>query len=196
MFKLEIQPSEMLHTKFGTVKINNNNGYYQVTTQKQGNHRKLWHRLIWEDVYGEICSSDYIHHKDGNRLNNCILNLEAINKSKHQSLHNLGKTVSDETKKKIGNAHRGKTISEKQKQQLREFHLGQKHTDETIRKMTESRNSSGYYRVQKCKDNKCKQGFIWKYVYNENGKYKVISRVNFDDLEREVKNRRLEWREL
>lgn len=195
MFKLEIKPAKIIHTPFGNAKIGGQ-GYYQITTQKEGNHRKLWHRLIWEDLNGEINPNDYIHHKDKNKLNNCIFNLEAINKSEHQSLHNKGKIISDETKEKIGKAQRGKTISEEHKQRLREFHLGSEHSKETIEKMVENRNSTGYYRVHKHKDKSCKQGFYWKYVYKDNGKLKTISRVNISDLEKEVKKRQLEWRIL
>ena len=39
----------------------------------------------------------------------------------------------------------------------------------------------------------CKQGFIWRYEYSENGKRKTINRTNLDDLEREVKIRGLKW---
>ena len=40
------------------------------------------------------------------------------------------------------------------------------------------------------------QGFIWRYQYYEDGKVKKIGRANLKDLEKEVKNRGLEWRVL
>lgn len=41
--------SEILHTKFGNAKIDN--GYYRITSWKEGNNGKLLHRLIWEDFW-------------------------------------------------------------------------------------------------------------------------------------------------
>ena len=54
-------------------------------------------------------------------------------------------------------------------------------------------NTSGYYRVSKVLSKKYKQGFYWRYNWRENGKYNSIKRVNFKDLQREVKKRGLPW---
>ena len=86
MFKLEIEPSETLHTVFGNAKINKQ-GYYIITSRKEGNHGKLLHRLIWERWYGETYSDVHIHHIDFNRLNNCLWNLKPMVRTKHQKLH-------------------------------------------------------------------------------------------------------------
>lgn len=95
MYKLEIEPSEILHTKFGTAHINT---YYQIKSRKEGNKDKLLHRLIFEDFYGTIPKDSQIHHKDNNKLNNCILNLELISEKNHRNLH---KFPSSKTKKKM-----------------------------------------------------------------------------------------------
>lgn len=87
MFKLEIEPAEKIQTKFGTAKIHNNR-YYMITSCKEGNHGKYLHRLIWEDFYGPIPEGWIIHHKDENKLNNCICNLELMRKEDHNSHHN------------------------------------------------------------------------------------------------------------
>ena len=85
-----------MKTKFGNVKINSV-GYYVVTSTKEGNHRKLLHRLIWEDFWGCEIPKDYvIRHKDGNKLNNCILNLQLMSDKDHRSLHSTGREVSNE----------------------------------------------------------------------------------------------------
>ena len=167
MFKLKIEPSDTLHTQWGTAKINNQ-GYYVITNRKYGCNMKKLHRLIFEQIYGEIPHYIHIHHKDCNPLNNCIFNLEPLSKSEHQKLHSFGKN----------NAMYGK-----------------KHSKETCDKMVQSRNKTGYYRVDKQKSNS-KQGFLWRYQYRENDKNKTIARVNLKDLEAEVKNRGLEWRVL
>ena len=58
---------------------------------------------------------------------------------------------------------------------------------------SKSRNKTGYYRVSKLKDNHCKQGFIWRYIYFEDGKQKVICSVDINKLEEKVKNKGLKW---
>lgn len=148
MFKLEIEPSETLHTKFGNVNINNM-GYYVITTRKEGNNMKLLHRLIWEKYYGEISLNIHIHHVDGNKLNNCIWNLDTLTHSEHSSLHNKGKEYSDETKMKMSEAKKGENNP----------FYNNHHSDETKIKMSKARNTTGYFRVIKHKCLDCKQGY-------------------------------------
>jgi hypothetical protein len=45
------------------------------------------HRIIWESQKGPIPKGFDIHHKDGNKLNNSIENLECIPHSEHLSMH-------------------------------------------------------------------------------------------------------------
>ena len=71
--------------------------------------------------------------------------------------------------------------------------LGKEHSDETKIRISNSQSTTGYFRVHKHKDETCKQGFIWRYSWYENGKSHMITRVNIDDLEMEVKNRGLQW---
>lgn len=176
MFKLEIQPSTVLNTEWGTAQVNNK-GYYQIVNRKDGNKGKLLHRLIWEREYGELSPQTHLHHIDGNALNNCIWNLEPMSASEHHKLHKFGKNRSEETKEKIS-----KSL------------IGFEHSDESIFKMSKSKNTTGYFRVYKHKNPKLKQGFDWSYSWYENGKRKAITRVNLDELEKEVKNRGLEWK--
>jgi len=65
------------------------------------------HRLLmmyW--LQRDLDFSEYVHHKDGNPLNNEKENLEIIPASKHQSLHNKGKRLSKEHRQKISEANR------------------------------------------------------------------------------------------
>ena len=39
-----------IKTKFGTATINSD-GYYEISSVKEGNHDKILHRLIYEDFY-------------------------------------------------------------------------------------------------------------------------------------------------
>lgn len=167
MFKLEIQQSDVIHTDWGTARINNK-GYYQITTRKEKNKGKLLHRLIWEKWYDELSSQTHLHHIDENPKNNCIWNLEPMSKANHHKLHNSDGKCSN---------------------------IGRKLSNETKMKMSQSKNKTGYYRVDKQKSSS-KQGFIWRYQYYENSKNKVIGRVKLDELEREVKNRGLKWERI
>lgn len=97
-----------MKTKFGNAKINNL-GYYQIKTRKEGNHNKYLHRLIFEDFYGYIPDGYFVHHIDGNPLNNCILNLQLMRQTVHNKLHNTGKLHSIEHKIKIASTMEHKT---------------------------------------------------------------------------------------
>lgn len=81
--------NEVLHTKFGKAKrYDNHDGYYIIISRKEGNDKRKLHHLIWEDFYGcKIPKGYHIHHKNGNKLDNCILNLQLIKASEHAKLH-------------------------------------------------------------------------------------------------------------
>lgn len=89
-----------LNTKYGKVRINKK-GYYRIITSKEGNWGKYLHRLIFEDFYGYIPNGYDVHHKNGNKLDNCILNLQLIRHDKHTSIHHKHKKVSPETIEKM-----------------------------------------------------------------------------------------------
>ena len=172
--------SKELNTKYGTAKIDNK-GYWCITTYKEGNHRKFLHRLIYEDYYKvTLLKGVIIHHKDGNKLNNQIDNLEAIYRGEHQSLHTKGRTLSEETKQKISKAK-----------------TGVKHSKESCIQQSETHskryNTTGYYRVSKNKKKDTKQGFTWRYSYPEDGKQKAIVSIDLKKLEEKVKAKGLKW---
>lgn len=48
---------------------------------------KAMHRYVWEYYNGKIPEGYDIHHKDGNRYNNDISNLECLSSTKHKQLH-------------------------------------------------------------------------------------------------------------
>ena len=65
------------------------------------------HRLIvMYSLKQDLESFMYVHHKDGNRLNALLENLELIHASKHQSLHNKGKKLTKEHRAKISEANK------------------------------------------------------------------------------------------
>ena len=62
-------------------------GYKMVRNLETGGYDYL-HRRVMEVYLGrKLESYEVIHHKDGNKLNNDITNLEVIDRSVHMSLH-------------------------------------------------------------------------------------------------------------
>lgn len=61
--------------------------YYLCGMYFQHKGKRL-HREVWKRQHGEIPSGNHIHHKDGNRANNNIANLECVTASEHESQHN------------------------------------------------------------------------------------------------------------
>lgn len=58
------------------------------------------------------------------------------------------------------------------------------------------RNTVGYARVTKQKDNRIKQGFTYVYSYRENGKERRLYDKTLKGLEKKVKKQGLEWEKL
>lgn len=105
---------DTLETKFGNARINHN-GYYQITSKKEGNNGITLHRLIFEDFYKTKIPKGWdIHHEDGNPLNNEIWNLVPMTHEEHMRIHMTGennpmhgKPMPDEIKQKISNMFKG-----------------------------------------------------------------------------------------
>ncbi|WP_405287651.1 HNH endonuclease [Methanobrevibacter sp.] len=72
---------------------------------KEGNKDKLLHRLIYEDYIGTTLDKGmHVHHKNRNKLDNCVLNLEALTASEHISLHRKGVPLTHECRVNISKA--------------------------------------------------------------------------------------------
>lgn len=68
--------------------VMNKYGHYVTSVTK--NHvvtRHYIHRDIWEDNFGPIPEGYHVHHKDGDRLNNVIENLECVSIKEHSERH-------------------------------------------------------------------------------------------------------------
>lgn len=164
----------MMKTKFGRAYIGNH-GYYTITSKKEGNHNKLLHRLIYEEVHGKIPDGYHVHHKDGNKLNNSIDNLELLEKRKHHSLHSTGYNHTTKVRTLLSDQKKGKSMPY---------------------------NKTGYYRVYKEKGSQYAQGFTYVYEVDESRlkgnsrKKRKIRRVNLFDLEKAVKEAGYEWKRV
>lgn len=214
--------STTIKTKYGTASLNDY-GYYRIHSNEKGNRGKYLHRLIFEDFYGEIPKGFFIHHKNGNPKDNCILNLQMLRNKDHSALHKpseetkrkmseaqkgekcwiYGKHHSAETKHKISIANTGenhwnysKTLSEETKLKISNSKKGVQLSEEHKSKISNRMNTSGYYRVGKEKTKRAKQGFYWYYRYVDNGKTKRIYATTIEKLERKVKSKGLEWYKL
>lgn len=63
-------------------------GYLQITLKSKGVELKNdMQRIIYRTFNGAITSEDIIHHKDENKLNNRLDNLEKTNRSDHKLIH-------------------------------------------------------------------------------------------------------------
>lgn len=65
-------------------------GYYRETS---GRRRFYLHRLVWESINGPIPDGHDIHHRDHDRQNNRICNLQCLTGSEHMKLHQSEKRM-------------------------------------------------------------------------------------------------------
>ena len=109
--------NKVINTKFGKAKIYED---YYIIVGGVNDGKKL-HRLIYESFH-KVCllPKTIIHHIDGNKQNNCILNLEALTWGEHTILHRTGKKHSEETKLKISNSKKGRKMTDAEKKHLSE----------------------------------------------------------------------------
>ena len=95
-----------------------------------------------------------------------------------------GKTHSEEVRKIISEANIGEN----------NHHYGKHFSKEHRLNLSKCQNTSGYFRVNKQRDDECKQGFKWRYqYYDENHKKIAITSVDIKKLEKKVKEKGLEW---
>lgn len=77
------------------LKPHNNDGYYDVTLYKHGKHKQYKiHRLVAQNFIPNPKNKPQVNHKDGNKINNNVNNLEWVTNSeniKHAFKTNLHK---------------------------------------------------------------------------------------------------------
>ena len=89
---------------------------------------QLVHHLVYEHFNGPIPNGYVIHHKDGNKLNNRIENLQLMSSKEHRVEHlhdTIGKyTFTHENTAGVNNPFYGKKHTEQSKERNRQAHLG------------------------------------------------------------------------
>ncbi len=89
---------------------------------KTGHRSEILHRYLMEKKLGrKLLTKEYIHHKDGNRLNNGIDNLQIVTAGEHNIIHDnvwVPRKMSDETKEKLRKAHTGRVMSDETKEKI------------------------------------------------------------------------------
>ena len=80
----------------------------------------------------------------------------------HRSLHNKGKSLSEETKKKMSEARKGKPFSEEHKNKLSEANKGKKRSEETRNKMSTAKKDMRWFNNGKTniRAKECPPGFV------------------------------------
>ena len=86
------------------------------------------HRYVMEQYLGRpLCRDEVVHHKDGDKSNNDIENLELMSLSEHSRQHQLGSQRSEETKQKLseilaGHKAPNRKLNNDQVEEIRELH--------------------------------------------------------------------------
>lgn len=74
--------------------------FYWYSTIPIGGKRRYMHIYVWEQANGQIPKGYEVHHKDLNRDNNNLLNLELLTVQEHKKLHTKLNKLNEETIKK------------------------------------------------------------------------------------------------
>jgi hypothetical protein len=141
------------HIIYDGMKWSLSSGYFRGYSRK--NNKVLLHRYIWKKYNGPIPKGMWVHHKDENKLNNDINNLQLISPSEHCSLHRKNKKWTKEQRKQLtGNKHAlGCKRSKETREKIRIGHLGMKENPNVTRKRqkwlkTHWRNKYTSYDIQ------------------------------------------------
>lgn len=81
----------------------------QYKAIKINGKKKDEHRYTMEQYLGrKLTRYEIVHHKNGNKRDNSIENLEIMTLSEHSKMHGCNNCISQETKEKIRNSRLGK----------------------------------------------------------------------------------------
>jgi len=111
---------------------------------KLKNGRQRYHRYLMEEhLNRKLISKEIVHHKDGDKLNNDISNLQVMSQSEHQRIHQTGnhnkrngRPNTKEQNEKIKQSNLGLKRSEKARANISKGKTGTKYTEEHKRNMS------------------------------------------------------------
>ena len=111
------------------LKEGKNKGYCRVTLSVDTKHKNFSvHRLVAIAFIPNPNNYPQINHKDGNKANNIVTNLEWCNASQNNfhKFNVLGYKITQETRKKLSSKSKGRKWSEEYKRNLSEVLKGKK----------------------------------------------------------------------
>lgn len=148
------------HLKETIIRLHHSGGGYVNVNLSIENIKKHYyvHRLVYETFIGEIPQGMQIDHINTIRTDNRVCNLRCVtcvenhnnplslihyeksrfNVPRGESHPNFGKPLSEETRRKISEAHKGKKRSDEFKRKISEVHKGRKHSENSKRKISEA----------------------------------------------------------
>lgn len=122
----------------------NSGGYYVLPLYIDG-VKKQWkvHDLVAEMYIPNEEGKKYVHHKDGNKLNNSVDNLQWVTREEHAAIHSDKSSriyiFTEETRRKMSESAMGKVISPETRKKISEANKGRRQTDEHKRKRAEAK---------------------------------------------------------
>ena len=93
--------------------IINRSGYCRVNLCWNGKHKQYCvHRLVWEAFNGPIPKGLQINHKDENKLNNCLTNLEVVTPQYNVTYGTAVKRRAEKRSKPVRQLHNNEVIKD------------------------------------------------------------------------------------
>lgn len=146
------------------------NGYPKIWLN--GKNVRL-HKYVWEKHNGPVPPGMVVHHKDGNKLNYDLSNLELMDSTEHHRMHgkeNKGRKLSAETRRRMSESRKGRVVSpeacEKTAKALRKrvVCLETGEVFKSIKCAAERYGTGSSHIIQVCKGVRNKAGgHTWKY---------------------------------